>query len=225
MELTHLSIPISFSSAGARSPGIHLSGILTRMAVAQGIYPAQLPPSPPSPPSPSTNGISTPSLDPRSVKRATGLAWEDWLAPRLAPHFPDFSYHPGEYLVDGIYMSPDAIHFEPSGEIILHEIKASYYSSKQTQNPTEKLIVWLWQGMGYLYGLSEASGQRCTTCIYHPNFLMGDYSRGNGITPQYSPFRVTFEWEEICTLWKLVLANKRLADPETGQLQEQSFTE
>jgi len=197
MNITHLPIPLDTSHTSLdRSSGIHLSGIINKLAIAQGIY------------SPSTSAPD----DSRHFRRCIGLAWEDWLAPRLLHTYPTFEYHMGEICVDGVYMHPDGIHFEDDGAIVLHEIKATYYSTKQLLKPLEKLIVWFWQGMGYLYGLTQHTGQRCTRAIYHPAFLCGDYSTMN---PLYRPFQCDFTWEEITAFWQVVLANKHLAAPES----------
>jgi hypothetical protein len=199
MNITHLPIPLDTSHTSLdRSPGIHLSGILSKMAVAQGIY------------SPSTSSSPDES---RHFKRCLGLAWEDWLAARLPATYPTFEYHLGEICIDGIYMHPDGIHYEPDGSIILHEIKYTYYSTRQLLHPLEKLIVWFWQGMGYLYGLTKYTGQLCTSAIYHPAFACGDYK--DGMNPVYRPFQCDFTWEEIEAFWQLVLANKYLAEAES----------
>jgi hypothetical protein len=205
MTLTHLSIPISASSSTSapRSSGVHLSGIIKKLAVAQGIYPSPTP------------GAILPPRRHREIKMIIGLAWEDWLAPRLATQFPDFEYHLGEFELDGIYGTPDAIHIDPeTGRLILHEIKATYYSSKQLTefSPTGKLSPWLWQTLGYLAMLSVAYSAPCTTVILHPNFLCGNYT--GGMNPDYLPVQFDFTRDEIMTNWELMLANKHLAEPE-----------
>lgn len=197
MTLTHLSIPLSDSTSTPRTSGVHLSGIIRYLAVSQGIYPP----------------TSTGTTRSRTIRRSLGLAWEDWLSLRLSRLYPEFEYHIGEFTLDGIIGTPDAIHFEPDGSLILHEIKLTYYTSRKSSTFLD-LQPWLWQGMGYLAMLTAAYASPCLTCIYHPVFLMGDYNRSSGPSPDYLPVRIDFTAEEIMTNWQLMTSNRHLAEPE-----------
>jgi hypothetical protein len=200
VKLTRLSLPITDGGTSRRSSGIHLSGILGAIAVRQGIYSGA--PSTPE----ETSG--------RRMSRILGLAWEDWLAPRITQHYPTFEYHLGELSFDGVIGTPDGISYEADGTLLLHEIKRTAYSSKQLDFPTEKIVPWMWQCMGYLRMLTEESGCQCTRAVLHPVFISGDYKQQR--YPQYLPTLLEFTWEEIEANWAMVQTAKYLAAPETG---------
>lgn len=200
MKLTRLSLPLTDGGTTLRTPSLHLSGILGPIAVRQGIY----------------SGIPlTPTeREGRKMSRALGLAWEDWLAPRIARHYPSFEYHLGELSYDGVIGTPDGISYEDDGTILLHEIKRTAYSSKQLDFPTEKIVPWMWQCMGYLRMLTEEAGCQCTRAVLHPMFITGDYKTQR--YPQYLPTLLEFSWEEIEANWEMVQGAKHLAVLESG---------
>jgi hypothetical protein len=191
---------------GGRSPGTHLSGIIKGMALKASIEGV------------TDDGdlgeliASVPLVDtgthPKLMKLAVGLAWEDW----IYQHIPGLKYHPGEFEVDGIYMTPDGITYDGTeGRPVLHEFKATYYSSNK---PIEEMQMWLWQCAGYLMGLSVYSMTECTEAVIHPLYLKGDYRTA---WPVYQPVRLTFDWAEIEQMWEVFLAHKYLARVEGGQ--------
>jgi hypothetical protein len=200
MKLTRLSLPLTDGGTSPRSPGVHLSGILGAIATRQGIY--------------SGAPLTSIEREGRKMSRALGLAWEDWLAPRITLHYPSFEYHLGELSFDGVIGTPDGISYEDDGSLLLHEIKRTRYSCKQLDFPTEKIVPWMWQCMGYLRMLTEESGCQCTRAVLHPMFVDGDYKLAR--YPQYLPTLLEFTWEEVETNWAMVQANKYLAQPEAG---------
>lgn len=207
MKLTRLSLPLSDSGASARTPGIHLSGILYQLAIRQGIY---------SPPKDNLTQIELYSyFQARHMKRICGLAWEDWLANRIVQYYPTFDYHFGELSHENIIGTPDGVSYESDGRLLLHEIKHTRYSSAQLNFPQNKLAPWLWQCMGYLRMLSEETGCQCTRAVLHPLFTDGDYKQNK--YPQYLPTLFEFTWDEILANWELVQSVKELAVAEKGQ--------
>lgn len=136
-----------------------------------------------------------------------GLAWEDWLGPRLKPL--GVKYHPGELSYDGIVGTPDGIGTNPyTGLPEIHEIKATFMSAKRL---AESIDIWMWQVQTYLVMLSEETKQLCTTAVIHPLYIRGDYT---GIDPLYLPRRVQFEEEELESTWSMIQRYKDRAKPE-----------
>ena len=210
MKLTRLSLPITDGGTSPRTPGIHVSSILSHIAISQGLYSAW-------PSSPTQE-----QRDARRMKRIQGLAWEDWLAPRIAAHYSTFEYHLGELSLDGIIGTPDGISYESDGSILLHEIKHTKYSSRQLDFHSDsqwKLAPWTWQCMSYLRMLSEEAGCECTRAVVHPLFADGDYKENRW--PQYTPVLLEFEWVEITGMWEVILNNKRYAKAETSEVTEE----
>jgi hypothetical protein len=133
-----------------------------------------------------------------------GYAWEDWLGPRIE----NAVYHPGEFCLDDIYGTPDAIGFDADGGYLLHEIKGTFKSSRKD---ITSVRLWMWQAMAYLKMMAARYGELCTKAVFHPLHYRGDYK---GIDPQYCPTLIEFEWEEIVSNWNMILTNKHLAKPE-----------
>jgi hypothetical protein len=201
MIATPTQYPIDIRKFGdARTPGIHLSGILRPMAITLGhlepddIELDEL--------IKTTSHLDTGNV-PTLMRIGIGFAWEEWIAKHLPAEF-----HPGEFSHMGITCTPDGIQLRPGLPPLLHEIKATYKSAKR---PFEDHKMWVWQAAGYLRIISEEFGEECTECVFHPLFLRGDYGAA---FPLYRPVHVEFEWAEIESYWQMILANKHRAKPE-----------
>ena len=131
-----------------------------------------------------------------SVRFALGFAWEEWMAARI----PGLIWQPGEICLDSVYMNMDGI----DCELRVHEVKSTFKSSK---NSIADVQLWMWQGCGYLKGIQAQYGVSAVprVVVYHPLYLRGDYQ---GIDPVYRPESVTFEQEEIDSVWDMVRRNK-----------------
>ena len=189
----HHIADLSTSSQG-RSSCVHVSGIIRAMASAHNLFP--------------DSGVAPNPLALQN-KFAVGFAWEEYCARRFNLD-PTFIHQPGEFLLDGIAMSPDGISLDPvTGGIILHEFKATWYSAAK---PIQEHQTWIWQVMAYLAGLSAHYKEQCLDAIIHPMYMSGDYKANRH--PIYQPVRLEFSWEEIETNWKLMRSWQDRATPE-----------
>lgn len=187
----HHVADLTTPSAG-RSSCVHVSGIIQAMSTAHNLFP---------------NSADQPPIARRN-KFAVGFAIEQYLASRIPD--PTFIYQPGEFLLDGIAMSPDGISLDPvTGGIILHEFKATWYSAAK---PIQDHQTWIWQVMAYLAGLSAHYKEQCLNAIIHPMYMSGDYRENRGAI--YAPVRLEFDWVEIETNWKLMRSWQDRATPE-----------
>jgi hypothetical protein len=207
-----------------RSEGIHVSRVIKGIAVeAKILRPEWVDPEDLS--LVETDGagdIWWQQLDPASkIRMSIGLAWEAWYVPQMG----NVVLHPGEMRVEGIYMthdgeSLDAIYrggqTDTGGagwELCLHEIKATYKSTK-TVGDLETQWMWLAQTKAYCKGL----GTRIA--FVHVLFLCGDYKYP--ITPQLKCWRVEYTQEEIDDNWELLtdyVRHRQLMEREDAGLE------
>lgn len=173
-------------SPHARSPGIHLSGVLA--AVAQRI------------------GVLKPGApwdDELPLRMVVGHMWEEF----AVSLYPEIDWQPGEICVDGVWMTADGIQAGGTphcGADVLHEFKATW---KRTRSGAEMLEEWYWmrQGMGYSHGYGVRH------VWWHVLFVNGDY-RDSG--PQYKRYLIEFSDKEIEQTWTMVCNHKHLAVAE-----------
>jgi hypothetical protein len=202
-------INLRSESDAPRSPGIHLSGIIRRIAITRGLLKSFEDDEDLD----VIIGRTHPDLvgeNSRLLLVAWGVAWEEYRARRMGP---GFIHQPGEISHDGISMTPDGLEFLPDGSILLHEFKATWTSARK---PLEEHPMWMWQGAGYLKALSEQYQQPLTRVMFHPLFMRGDYSRTGPQWPLYRPEIVEFEPEEIQSYWTMIVRNRDYAIPEKG---------
>lgn len=182
--------PLSLRTGPPRSTGTHLSGVLRYIARTLGTikdYGDDLD---------EVLGVADGPGPHKgtSVRFALGFAWEEWMAARI----PGLIWQPGEMGLDGVYGTPDGL----DCDLILHEFKTTFKSSK---HPLQSQQLWMWQACGYLKMLQAQYGPGHCTVIFHPVYLRGDYQ---GIDPVYRPESVTFEQQEIDSVWDMVVRNK-----------------
>jgi hypothetical protein len=196
-----ITVPIKLrhNTGPSRSSGIHLSGVLHAIAIRIGTLKARE----------EDLDELIGRVDPEAVgnngtlvRICIGYAWEDWIFRRL----PNVIHQPGALMLDDVWGSPDGLEFSESGDIILHEAKTTFKSSKS--GITE---LWKWQVCGYLKMLQVKWREECRTVVFHPLYIRGD---NKGIDPQYLPTEITFEQAEIESVWDMVKRNKHLAQPE-----------
>lgn len=153
-------------------------------------------------------GPNTKFLDQNIALRvAIGLAWENWYIQEiLVPQ--GIADHPGEYHVDGIYMSPDAeelstilVDRRPKHIVRVHEIKATAKSTNTVGETAAELeancFMWLAQIKSYCRGANTRYAD------LHVLFRYGDYSRPF-MQPQKKRFRLEFTEEEIDDNWSMI---------------------
>lgn len=190
-------------SVTPRSEGVHLSGIIRCIATEMGILKPEW-----------AEELSLSDAreitDPVAILRISiGLAWESWFIPQL----PNVVDHPGEMVIDNVYMTPDGesvdviVTFGKSlTTLVVHEVKATYKSintvAPRLVHPESEIddleTQWMWitQCKGYCKGLGTRFAR------LYVLFLCGDYVRP--ITPQLLSWRIEFTQEEIDKNWELI---------------------
>lgn len=182
--------PLALRTGPPRSSGTHLSGVLRYIATTIGTLKYTE-----DDVEEVLGGAESPGPHKgASVRFALGFAWEQWMAAQI----PGLIWQPGEMGLDGVYGTPDGL----DCDLVLHEFKTTYKSSK---SPLQLQQLWMWQACGYLKMLQAQYGPGHCTVIFHPVYLRGDYQ---GIDPVYRPESVTFEQQEIDSVWDMVLRNK-----------------
>lgn len=186
--------------ATPRSEGVHVSNIIRCIATEMGILKKEW-----------AEEIRLTDVreitDPIVILRMSiGLAWESWYIPQiLGPK--GVIDHPQELCIDGIYASPDAESVDsviitngsPRWEQIVHEVKATYKSSKQDGRDRDMTKEWMWltQIKAYCKGLGTRFAR------LHVLYICGDYSYP--IRPILKEYAIEFEQEEIDRSWELLL--------------------
>lgn len=181
-----------------RGVGIHVSSLIRCIAAEAGILKAQW-----------VEDLSLVDVrditDPSSILRiCIGLAWEQFYIPEILGPSMGVVDHPGQMLVDAIYMthdgeSVDTLIAERRNHYILrlHEVKGTYKSTKTVGNMFNQWM-WLCQCKAYCKGL----GTRFA--LMHVLFLCGDYSFP--ITPQLKCWEIEFDQWEIDQNWEMLVA-------------------
>lgn len=181
-----------------RSPGVHVSRIIRKIAVENGVLDPKW-----------VDDLSLlevgnsgwwESLDESTqLRMSIGLAWEEWYLNQLE----GVVFHPGEMQVDGIYMTHDGESLDylvTNGKkqmgLVLHEVKATYKSTKTVGN---LLTQWMWlaQTKSYCKGLSTR------VAYLHVLFLCGDYSYP--MSPKKKIWKITYTQAEIDDNWELMM--------------------
>lgn len=111
----------------------------------------------------------------------------------------------GELQSDGIYMTPDG--FNPDPWNVNESYKATWKNQRKFEDPIErKKHFWRWEVQDMAY--CRALGTRET--IYFILWVGGDYSFREGHGPQVVPYRVTYTQEELDMNWSFVLRYRDL---------------
>lgn len=189
----NILLPLPQSRA-PRSPGLHQSEIIKRMAIDLGILDQEVI---------EDLGITDAqeawwaSLNPESRLRiAMGLAWEEWYIPQI----PDVIDHPEELVRDGVAMSPDGesldviITHRRQHIVRVHEVKATYKSVKTVGDLTSQ---WMWRSQ--IMGYCGARGTRYASL--HVLFVDGDYTWP--MRPAIRRWDIEFTQAEIDADWEL----------------------
>lgn len=199
VEPVHIKLP---PPKQARSAGVHVSSIIRCVAMETGILGQER-----------LEDLSLIEVGPSmrfsdpvvALRVCIGLAWEDWYIPEVLA-LEGVIDHPGEYLVDGIYMSPDGeelsqiiVDRRPKHMMKVHEVKATYKSINTVgtvESSVESQFLWMAQIKAYCKAI------KTTWADLHVLFLCGDYSYP--IQPQLLRYHLEFDQEEIDYNWKLL---------------------
>ena len=121
--------------------------------------------------------------------------WE-WLFGRVLsePDNPKI-IRPGELCLDGIYLTPDAVHLDD------HVLEEHKYTTKKPAPLTDpKFRRWSsWQIPSYLKAL------KLHTCRLRVFFARGDYE--GDPTPVWMEYLITYSQQEIDETWEAVIQN------------------
>lgn len=142
------------------------------------------------------------------IRISIGLAWESYYIPTL----PDVLDHPSEMHCDGVYMNHDgesvtAFMCPTSNQnsliIIVHEIKATYKSTKTVGVTEEEFLKnrkknWMW--LSQLMSYCRAKGTRHGWL--HVLFLNSNYKFP--MVPEILIYKFEFTQEELDENWALM---------------------
>lgn len=185
--------------ASPRTSGIHLSGILRKMALEYGKLPAEYANS-----NAGTLIRETPIEQAGSIsalcRMAFGMAWEQWIVQHATHYWPGFMHQPGEFIRDDIRGTPDGLSEEPDGSPAIHEFKFTWKSMGKNK-PIDGEWLWLAQIAGYAALVSEALCCPCIKAYLHVAYAMGDYTRGPESGPKYKVYAIDMNQEEVEMAW------------------------
>lgn len=195
----------------ARTPGLHLSGILRFIAInhklLKGIDPV------------TGKWVGDEDADlleeDMPLRMALGMALEEW----IAPLYPDMIWQPGELYKDGITGSPDGLSLLGNNDLaaklakrllgecesipVIEEFKCTWKSSRHgILEP--KTQIWLWQGAGY----AHMYGNGCRHVRFNILWVNGDYGKGGIGGPEYRRYLVEYTQQELDNIWSMILKNK-----------------
>lgn len=194
--------PLLMPLGPPRSEGVHLSKIIRNMAVENGVLKPEWVEDFSLIEAKTDQEEWWDNLDePSRLRMSIGLAWEQWYLPQLG----NVVHQPGEMCLQGIYMTHDGESLDmiltPKGQrlkLFLHEVKATYKSTKTVGDDLATQWLWLAQTKGYCKGLN------ILVAYLHVLFLCGDYKYP--IKPQKKVFKITYTQLEIDDNWEMILS-------------------
>ena len=213
-----LILPVSLTP---RSQGVHQSAIIRCIATESGILKPEWAEE-------LTLADSRTITDEVAIARiCMGLAWEEWYIHTQLPEVVD---HPGEMLLDGVYMTPDGMELTTlildgrnRHELMLHEVKLTYksintVSGRQDSKDPHDWNYWAhrsydsmveaigpmssqWMWLAQTKGYAKAAGTRFVTL--HVLYVCGDYSWP--MRPIPYTYVIEFTQLELDQNWDLML--------------------
>ena len=106
---------------------------------------------------------------------------------------------PGEILQDGILMTPDGVELREDGELVVHEYKNTWKSSRQSLTH-DKHWAWMMQIKSYCFGLATRYAE------LWPRWVNNDYAPPS---PKLACFDLEFTTLELFETWDMVLRHKK----------------
>lgn len=216
MHATLVEATVPYASGGFdRTPGVHVSGLIRKMAAQYGILKKKWIPDPEDISLVEVEGdgaVWWETLDQDSkVRMAIGMAWEQWYLPQLS----HVVYQPGEMCVEGVYMTIDGQSVDQDRDVVVaerglyahsrgarhryvlavHEVKTTSKSINTVGDLSDPITNWLWLTQTKAY--CKAMG--CRVCYLHILYLYGDYSYP--MRPKLHLWRITFTQDEIEATW------------------------
>ncbi len=182
-----------------RSHGIHVSQVIHKLAVAQGLYKER-----------------DETTDTDRLRMELGNIMEAAQIARLCEDEPDRYTVPGEITVDDIHQTPDLVdlggwdkEIEQTLDPAVVEMKFTYKSCRH--HPTDaKLWTYATQLKCYCrsFGLSHGELRVC--------YVNGDWRHDSplGFVPVYHRWRARFSDEELERNWRMIVSNTEGVEPE-----------
>lgn len=171
-----------------RAVGVHVSSIIRCIAIEMGLLQGDDAED-------LTLADSREITDPVAIMRMSiGLAWEEWYIKQILS-LEGVADHPPSMVLDGIHMSPDGESVLPCMNLCIHEVKATYKSTR-TVGDLSKQWMWLTQMKAY------CKGAKTHYAKMHTLFLCGDYKFP--IQPQIRTWELDFTSKEIDDNWDLL---------------------
>jgi hypothetical protein len=187
MTVTGTQFDIVLPNDGSRSAGLHVSDVIRAVALQVGIL----------------KGYDGPGFGQDRLCMALGIAWENW----VSTLHPGILMHPGEYLKDGLALSPDGISFDVGRDGVrnmVHEFKVTWKSMRRS---VEEEWMWLCQIKSYCYVVDTNLAQ------LHVLWINGDYRDVNG--PHYCIYDLEFSERELYENWEMIKKSKSHAKPSS----------
>lgn len=217
MRAQQVEALVPYASGGlVRTPGVHVSGLIRKMAATYGILKKKWVPDLEDIHLVEVVGdgqVWWQSLDADSkVRMAIGMAWEQWYLPQI----PNIVYQPGEMCVEGVYMTIDGKSLDTivverglyTGQspslhkhryaLAVHEVKTTSKSINTVGDLRDPIVNWMWLTQTKCY--CKAVG--CLVCYLHILFLYGDYSYP--MRPVLQVWRIEFDPSEIEDTWQKI---------------------
>jgi hypothetical protein len=200
MIVEEIAFQLALQQDPDRSPGTHLSDVIRDMAFQSGILDPKW---------------DTEELD--AVVVGLGVAWEEWVVKQHS----EIVFHPGEFVMDGIAMSPDGVSVHDGdititgieeGHCRVHEFKYTRKSSRDAASQLEqgtKFWLWIVQIKSYCHAIASREA------YLHVLFANGDY--GTNAKPEYRIFRLTFTEAELQENWDMITRHNQRMEAGGGR--------
>jgi hypothetical protein len=170
----------------SRSTGIHLSGVLSYIAITSKMV----------------DWAKEAEEERLKLRMALGLAWEEF----CISLYPNAVWQPGEELLDSVAMNCDGlseITVASSGDChTLEEFKLTWSKRRTGKEIMAERWYWMSQIKGY------CAGYGCHHCRLHVCYVNGDYKP---MDPVYMRYLIEFSHKEIDDNWKMVIMNRERA--------------
>ncbi len=161
-----------------RSPGVHVSDVISRLAVALGHFPES---------SPEERAA-------RMTQMQLGSALEDAIVDRYSRAYPDRFLRVGELEKDSLFGTPDLFDLE---DWVLVEIKLTWMSAKHEPDSVKFWRYWV-QVKAYCWMMETAIGR------LQVGFVNGDYKN---FRPVYKVWEQTFTKQELEENWRMLTSH------------------